>query len=443
MPNFTKNLAPAGWQPRDPLFPPDLFNQQQLQSGAWLLYAIGSLLTVVATVIINKRFVVEGVRVGVEKIRNERLRSVLGNLLIGGARSYPKFVFALLAYFVAFSDIGLAAVLGSIGFTLHVVVGLALLNFKRHFGSQKEVLLNCLLMLTISGFGWSILTEGKTFTSAVPRLIPAFGFILLYFVIFLLPLCFKMGEDEEGALPMQEQEKGQMLDGKTDSPDNSASSLFKSPPGILRSRGSSLLCLISWCEFVATLATALLPSLSMFCCDPVTRPNTGLWPLAVVGGSLWVPCLLYLNVWWVTVVGNALGMPPEAMGLVFIGPILASSVLPLLARPTFVFQEVAEILLNDILHGVCLPFILYFIVHGSYHLQSWYSSDLIFLLLQMIILLTHLIFLCTNSSCSSTSCCSMFQGVALIGFYILFFLPVVLANIYGYACLGSNCLGLD
>ena len=35
------------------------------------------------------------------------------------------------------------------------------------------------------------------------------------------------------------------------------------------------------------------------------------------------------------------------------------------------------------------------------------------------------------------------QGVALIGFYILFFLPVVLANIYGYACLGSNCLGLD
>jgi len=181
----------------------------------------------------------------------------------------------------------------------------------------------------------------------------------------------------------------------------------------------------------------------MFCCDPVTRPNKGLWPLAVVGGSLWVPCLLYLNVWWVTVVGNALGMPPEAMGLVFIGPILASSVLPLLARPTFVFQEVAEILLNDILHGVCLPFILYFIVHGSYHLQSWYSSDLIFLLLQMIILLTHLIFLCTNSSCSSTSCCSMFQGVALIGFYILFFLPVVLANIYGYACLGSNCLGLD
>jgi len=393
-------------------------------------------------VIINKRFVVEGVRVGVGKIRNERLRAVLGSLLLGGAKSYPKFVFALLAYFVAFSDIGLGAVLGSIAFTLHVIVGLALLNFKRHFGSQKEVLLNCILMLTVSGFGWSILTDGKAFASAVPRLIPALGFIVLYLVIFLLPLCCKMGE-EEGDMAMHDQEKGKMVNGQTDSPDNTSSSLFKGPPGILRSRGSSLLSLISWCEFVATLATALLPSLAMSCCDPVTRPSTSLWPLAVLGGSLWVPCLLYLNVWWTTVVGSTLGMPPEAMGLVFIGPILASSALPLLARPTFVLQEVADILLNDILHGVCLPFILYFIANGSYHIQSWYSSDMIFILLQMIILVTHLIFLCTSSSCCSTSCCSIFQGVTLIGFYILLFLPWVLANIFGMLCAGSACLGLD
>ena len=66
----------------------------------------------------------------------------MSNILVGGARSYPKFVFALLAYFVAFSDIGLATVLGSIGFSLHVIVGLGLFDFKRHFGSQKEVLLD-------------------------------------------------------------------------------------------------------------------------------------------------------------------------------------------------------------------------------------------------------------------------------------------------------------
>ena len=65
----------------------------------------------------------------------------MSNFLVGGARSFPKFVVAQLAYHVAYSDIGLGAVLGSIAFTLHVTVGLGLLNFKRHFGTQKEVFL--------------------------------------------------------------------------------------------------------------------------------------------------------------------------------------------------------------------------------------------------------------------------------------------------------------
>jgi len=393
----------------DPLFPPNLFSVSQLRYGAWLLYAIGSLVTVIAAVIINNRFVVEGVRVGVGKIRDTRLRSVLSSLLVGGARSYPKLVIAQLAHKVAYSDIGLGAVLGSIAFTLHVLVGLSLINFKRHFGTQKEVLLNCLLILTASGFGWAILTQESAFT-APPKLFSVFVFVFFYLVISLLPLCCKMREEEEGDMPLHEQ--GNIENGQTDSStpyDNSSSSLFKPPPGILRSRGSSLLCLVGWCNYVATLATALIPSLSMFCCDPVTRPNTRLWPLAVIGGALWVPGLLYLNVWWVTVVGDTWGMPPELMGVVFVGPILASSALPLLARPSFVLQESSGILLNDILYGVCFPFLLYFFAHGSYPVQSWESSDLICFHLQMIILLTHLIFLCTNSSCSSTSCCSIFQ----------------------------------
>ena len=63
----------------------------------------------------------------------------MSNFLVGGARSFPKFVVAQLAYHLAYSDIGLGAVLGSIAFTLHVTVGLGLLNFKRHFSTQKEV----------------------------------------------------------------------------------------------------------------------------------------------------------------------------------------------------------------------------------------------------------------------------------------------------------------
>ena len=320
----------------------------------------------ISALICPNRFVVEGVRVGLEKIRNERLRSlvytlalwstvlvctpwfqlaclfrsVLGNLLVGGARSYPKFVFALLAYFVAFSDIGLAAVLGSIGFTIHVVVGLALLNFKRHFGSQKEVFL-LLQYRNIKFMKYQI--EGS------PQLPPYADHLWLWLVdshwgqslhigcskidpiLWLHPPVFRhlptapllqdgggwgggpaharAGEEADARWAdwFTWQQFFIFVQESSWHPQVVLTCWNSSRRLSYRSRGSSLLCLISWCEYVATLATAILPSLSMFCCDPVTRlgtmrlpetcfqtfcfrPNTGLWPLAVVGGSIWVPC---------------------------------------------------------------------------------------------------------------------------------------------------------
>jgi len=412
----------------DPLFPPDMFTPRQLRKGAVLLHVFGALITLVAAVVINNRFVVESLKIGVDKIGNRRLRSVLGKILVGGARSFPKLVVALQGHYVAYSDIGLASVLGAIAFTLHVVVGLGLIDFKRHFGTHKEVLLNCLLLLVASGFVWTLLTQSST-PRYVPRYFSASASLILYLIVALLPLCYKVDE-EEGELPLHEQGKEGVQNEPTDSP--KPLNLFQSPPGILRSQGSSLICLFSWCEYVATLVTALLPSFSMFCCDPLNRPNTRLWPLAFLGGAAWVTGLLYLNVWLTTNVGETWGMPPELMGLVFIGPVLGSSALPLLSRPTFVLQENTEIFLNDILHGVCLPTLIYMVIRsGEYPVQSWESSDLVLFNMQVTILLTHLIFICTNSSCSSSGC-SVFQGVALIGSYVFFFLPSIIGHIYGF-----------
>ena len=71
-----------------------------------------------------------------------------------------------------------------------------------------------------------------------PKLITTLGFIVLYLVIALLPLCCKMRE-EEVDLPLHEQLKdGDMLNRQTESSsaDSGSSSLFKTPPGILRSQ---------------------------------------------------------------------------------------------------------------------------------------------------------------------------------------------------------------
>ena len=86
-------------------------------------------------------------------------------------------------------------------------------------------------MLTASGFAWSVLSQNHAFAATTE--ISAIGFIIFYLVISLLPLCCKVTMEERD-LPLHEQ----MGNGQTESSppeDSSSSSLFKKPPGILRS----------------------------------------------------------------------------------------------------------------------------------------------------------------------------------------------------------------
>ena len=90
-------------------------------------------------------------------------------------------------------------------------------------------------MIIASGFGWSILTQIPS-PKMNPKLITTLVFIVLYLVIALLPLCCKMRE-EEVDLPLHEQlNDGDMLNRQTELSPTDSGSLFKTPPGILRSQ---------------------------------------------------------------------------------------------------------------------------------------------------------------------------------------------------------------
>ena len=199
-------------------------------------------------------------------------------------------------------------------------------------------------MLAASGFGWAILTQESAFT-VPPKLFSVLGFVVFYLAISLLPLCCKTSEEEEeeeeeeGDLPLHEQGmKGNIQNGQTDSSspdDNSSSSLFKAPPGILRSQSkdsaitlygfpllepAALACSAWWvgaimlpllplhsfphfqcsaaiqcqgwcvCKLLVTDLFFLISCVKdLFLLIPCYRPNTRLWPLAVIGGALWVP----------------------------------------------------------------------------------------------------------------------------------------------------------
>ena len=128
-------------------------------------------------------------------------------------------------------------------------------------------------MLTASGFAWSVLSQHHEFTSTTPRLISAIGFIILYLVISLLPLCCKV-TTEERDLPLHDQ----MGIGQTDSPppaDSSSSSLFKKPPGILRSTQYHRAMAVLKAHFQDPwLEPALPDQLVRACGDPCHRPSS-------------------------------------------------------------------------------------------------------------------------------------------------------------------------
>ena len=134
---------------------------------------------------------------------------------------------------------------------------------------KYKVLLNCLLMLTASGFAWSVLSQHHEFTSKMPRLISAIGFIIFFLVISLLPLCCKV-TTEERDLPLHDQ-MGNVQTDSSPPADSSSSSLFKKPPGILRSTHCNGGAETSWGPF----------SLS----GPVARACFA-WS---VGASIWRP----------------------------------------------------------------------------------------------------------------------------------------------------------
>ena len=116
---------------------------------------------------------------------------------------------------------------------------------------QVQVLLNCLLLLVASGFVWTLLTQSST-TRYVPRYFSASASLILYLVVAFLPLCCKVSlslsfshhllfallpfyckvDEEDGKLPLHEQEKEKVQTGATDS--SKPLTLFQSPPGILR-----------------------------------------------------------------------------------------------------------------------------------------------------------------------------------------------------------------
>jgi sodium/potassium/calcium exchanger 2 len=100
---------------------------------------------------------------------------------------------------------------------------------------------------------------------------------------------------------------------------------------------------------------------------PDTRKESAkkFFAVTFVGSILWIAVFSYLMVWWATVVGDTVGLPPEVMGLTFLAagtsiPDLITSVI--VARKGFGDMAVSSSVgsnIFDVTVGLPLPWFLY------------------------------------------------------------------------------------
>ena len=242
----------------DPIFPPSLFTSNETKILSPILL-IAIFLITFAAVIINERFVVRGLQVATDKITNVRIKSVLAPLLVGAARTLPKFSLGIIGLFLAFSDIGFATVIGAIGFNAHITLGIGLMNYRSIKTTSYVIIVmnfSIALMSLISGL---IFFNGTTAAAAA-----AICSTVLFLLAALLPLCFSK--------PSQNSPEMIALDADLEEQKTEPMCfvLPPRPPSIL-SPGPSLPIFLTWTEYLVTLTTVPLPHLTLACCDPQHR----------------------------------------------------------------------------------------------------------------------------------------------------------------------------
>jgi len=106
---------------------------------------------------------------------------------------------------------------------------------------------------------------------------------------------------------------------------------------------------------------------------PDTRKQSArkFFPITFFGSIIWIALYSYLMVWWATVTGNTIGIPPEVMGLTFLAagtsiPDLITSVI--VARKGFGDMAVSSSVgsnIFDVTVGLPLPWFLYAVFFGK------------------------------------------------------------------------------
>ncbi|KAF5280459.1 hypothetical protein FQR65_LT03268 [Abscondita terminalis] len=105
----------------DPLFPREIFTEDQLRHGAIVLHVLGLVYMFVALAIVCDEFFVPALDVIIEKL--EIQDDVAGATFMAAGGSAPELFTSVIGVFVSFDDVGIGTIVGSAVFNILFVIG--------------------------------------------------------------------------------------------------------------------------------------------------------------------------------------------------------------------------------------------------------------------------------------------------------------------------------
>ncbi|CAH1113993.1 unnamed protein product [Psylliodes chrysocephalus] len=107
---------------KDPLFPKDLFSEEQRRNGAIILHILGVIYMFVALAIVCDEFFVPALDVIIEKLDIQD--DVAGATFMAAGGSAPELFTSVIGVFVSFDDVGIGTIVGSAVFNILFVIGM-------------------------------------------------------------------------------------------------------------------------------------------------------------------------------------------------------------------------------------------------------------------------------------------------------------------------------
>lgn len=126
--NDSKNGLAGNESKPQPLFPEDLFTQEQRQHGAVIFHMAGVVYMFVALAIVCDEFFVPSLDVIIEKLNIPD--DVAGATFMAAGGSAPELFTSVIGVFVSFDDVGIGTIVGSAVFNILFVIGMCALFSK-------------------------------------------------------------------------------------------------------------------------------------------------------------------------------------------------------------------------------------------------------------------------------------------------------------------------